>query len=132
MTTGFVLSILCQGNQLHCTKTNDPAWLPTGLSKRSSTIPDSAKVARYERLVQNKRRKRAFEEMVKVAPGIVAQLIDDIVTEEADSIAFQEIEIRKQYVKVSVKEPACDCASQVESLQMELAYYKHKFESLTK
>ena len=73
-----------------------------GHSKQSSTIPDSAKVARYERLVQRERRKREFEEMVKVAPGIVAQLIDDIVTEEAGSIAFQEIEIGKQYVKVSV------------------------------
>jgi len=83
-------------------------------------------------ILQRERRKRAFEEMEKVVPGIVAQLIDDIVTKEAGLIAFQEIVIGKQYVKVSVKKTACDYASKVESWQTELAYYKHKVESLTK
>jgi len=89
-------------------------------------------VERYERLVQRERRKNAFEEMVRVVPGIVSQLIDDMVTEETSLIASQEIEIGKQYVKVGVREPVkCDCASKVESLQKELAYYKDKVDSLT-
>ena len=115
--------------------TNDPDWLPTlnmGHSKRSSTVPVSVHVERYERLVQRERRKNAFEEMVRVVPGIVSQLIDDMVTEETSLIASQEIEIGKQYVKVGVREPVkCDCASKVESLQKELAYYKDKVDSLT-
>jgi len=103
-----------------------------GHSKRSSTVPVSVHVERYERLVQRERRKNAFEEMVRVVPGIVSQLIDDMVTEETSLIASQEIEIGKQYVKVGVREPVkCDCASKVESLQKELAYYKDKVDSLT-
>ena len=90
-------------------------------------------VGRYERLVQRERRKNTFEEMVKVVPAIVLQLIDDLAHKETSLIASQEIEIGKQYVKVGVKEPVkCDCASKIESLQKELAYYKDKADSLTK
>jgi len=116
--------------------TNDPDWLPTlnmGHLKRSSTVPGSVHVERYGRLVQREKRKNAFEEMVKVVLAIVLQLIDDMVTKETSLIASQEIEIGKQYVKVGVKEPVkCDCASKVESLQSELAYYKDKADCLTK
>jgi len=118
---------------LYCT--NDPDWLPTlnmGHSKQA-TVSVSMHVERYERLVQREKRKREFEEMLKVVPSIVSQLIDDMVTEETGLIASQEIEIGKQYVKVGVKEPAkCDCASKVESLQRELAFYKDKVDTLTK
>ena len=117
---------------------NDPDWLPTlnlGHSKRSATVPVSVHVERYERLVQRERRKDAFEAMLKEVPVIVSQLIDEIVTKETGFIASQEIEFGKQYVKIGVRHKEtteCKCASKVESLQKELAYYKYKVDSLTK
>jgi len=69
-------------------------------------------------IVQRERRKNALEEMMKVVPAIVSQLIDDMVTTETGLIATEEIEIRKQYVNVGVKEPVkCDCTSKVESFR---------------
>jgi len=46
-----------------------------GHSKWSSTVSVSVHVEKCEKLVQRDRRKNAFEEMVKVVPAIVSQLI---------------------------------------------------------
>jgi len=75
--------------------------------------------------------------MENEVPGVVSELIDEIVSEDAESIASQEIDIGMQHIKVGAhhkesNDCRCGCTSKIEDLQKELAHYKATVEMLPK
>jgi len=76
-------------------------------------------LCRYERAVEQERKRVLLEQTENELPGIVLELIGEIVTEEKESIASQEIQIGMQYIKVGVHHTEstdcqCGCASKIE------------------
>ena len=106
---------------------------------RASDQESGANVKRYERAVERERKRNMFEEMVNELPGMVSELVNEIVTEEAGLIASQQIDIGMQYINIgagcresSDHECQCGCASRIKDLEKELAHCKLTIENLTK
>ena len=86
---------------------SNPDWLPTknmGRKKQAKGDQVSTQnVKRYERAAERGRKRKVFEEMVNELPGIVSELVDEIVSEEAELIPSEEVQIGMQYVKVGTQ-----------------------------
>ena len=62
-----------------------------GHSKKGSGDQESKNVKRYQKAVGRGRKRKLFEEMMDVLPGLLAELVDEIATEEAELIASREV-----------------------------------------
>ena len=75
------------------------------------------------------------EELMKELPVIVSQLVEEAIAEEVKVTATKELEIGREYIKITVGDSGestkCDSASKIETLQRELNTYKLTVERLT-
>ena len=116
-------------------ETSSPNWLPTlnlGHKKQSARTPVNTE--RYERVIERVRR-NTIEELMKELPVVVSQLLEEVIAEEVKVTATKELEISREYIKITVGDSGestkCDSASKIETLQRELNSYKLTVERLT-
>ena len=74
---------------------------------------------------------------MKELPVVVSQLVEEVITEEVKVTATKELEIGREYIKITVGDSGsgientkCDSASKIETLQRELSIYKLTVERL--
>ena len=101
--------------------------------KQSARTPVNTE--RYERVTERVRRRDAIEELMKELTVVVSQLVEEVVAEEVKVTATKELEIGREYIKITVGDSGettkCDSASKIETLQRELNTYKLTVERLT-
>ena len=119
------------GKPTYLYHTTDPDWLPTlhlghkehGSAATVNPATSDASVERWRRAQEREKWKR-IEELL---PDLVAEEVQAIVAEEVRLVAVEQIETARQYFRPA---DSCECSSEIEALQRELAKSKEHATSL--